>query len=711
MPLMVTHSGRYSPPDSSLPVEDRIQADVKFWWGQFQYSRWALEREWYRNILFYLDHQWIRYDETNHRWRAENTREWVPRPVTNRLGSTVNTIRSAIMSANPKFSAEPRVPDSDLSTSGARAARDILDILYVDSQFRAARRNMSSWLVLTGTGVLGVDFSTAKKHGEIWVPGEQCATCGYKAAPKDLQPECPGCHDTRWLEDVENGESVPRGRLLTTSWSPFEVYLDSGVMDVQEQPALILSRSYHVEVARQTWENQEIQPTTASTSAQYFLNSLATSSSSFRGTAVQDHVIVRRFYRKPCEAWPDGLTATVTSDGRVLEYDEDYKYRLKTTQEPFYPVIPAVYDEVPGRFWGKTPVSSLVIKQAQRNRIEALYEITLMTMAGPVWIIPTGSNPSKITGQPGIQITATPVSGMLPTRLQGLGPDSSVIQFIEKIDQDFEEIAATFSVLKGKQPGGVRAFQAMRLLEERGMGRFGSVFENLEAMYEKWGVYSLEMYREFALTPLVRHAKNEYGQWTQQQFLRSDLSADVDIRVESGSVRPKSSISKLDAMQRLQAMGVLDARYPEQRLKMLEESGMLSMMPGVERDTEAAMRENAEFLAWAKGMAQATREVQGPDDLQRLLDASPPPVRISLLVDEHVNHFLYHRRFALTDEYRVLPEYFKRWWEDTHMAGHLDAYQQLIARGGVPGMALPPVAPQNPTIAPPKPMDASSSRV
>ena len=137
---------------------------------------------------------------------------------------------------------------------------------------------------------------------------------------------------------------------------------------------------------------------------------------------------------------------------------------------------------------------------------------------------------------------------------------------------------------------------------------------------------------------------------------------------------------------------------------------MLSMIPGVERDTEAAMRENAEFLAWAKGMTQATRELQGPMDMQRLMQLSPPPTRISLLVDEHINHFLYHRRFALSDEYRALPEPFKRFWEDQHMAGHLDAYQQLIQRGGVPGM-LPPTTPQATTIAPPKPLDANSSRV
>ena len=715
MPTMISPSGSqgYNPPSTSLPIEERIRQEVEFWWSHYQAGRWGLEREWYRNILFYVGHQWIRYDEPTHRWRSENLREWVPRPVTNRLGSTVNTIRSAILSADPRFSAEPRLPESDLSVSGARAARDALDILYADSLFRGAKRNAISWLVLTGTAFLGVDMNTSPVHGTVDIPGERCVTCGLQLKPSEMQEECPECQGGTWIEDTEVSESIPRGRLLTTSWSPFEVYLDSGVLTLEEQPAIVLSRSYHIETARQAWPKKRdtIKATTAYGSAQYFLSSLSTTASTFRGASMPHHVVVRRFYRKPCEAWPKGLSATVTSDGVVLEYDRKYPYRFRTTEQPFYPLIPLVYDEVPGRFWGKTPTSDLVHKQAQRNRVESMYEMILMTMASPVWVVPAGSNPSKITGTPGIKITATPVSGMMPVRIQGMGPDASVIQFIEKIDADMEDIASTFNVLKGKQPGGVRGFQAMRLLEERGLGRFGSIFENLEAGYERWGMYALELYRNFAMSPLTRRAKNEFGAWTQQQFLRSDLSMDVDIRVESGSVRPKSSLSRLDAMQRLQAMGALDARYPEQRLRMLEESGMLSMIPGVERDTEAAMRENAEFHQWASSLMTAAMDVRGPEELAALMRVSPPPIGISLLVDEHVSHFIHHRRYALTDEYRRLPEVFKRWWEDTHMAGHLDAYQQILARGGIPGQ-LPDQGPvKPPSIAPPKPLDTASQRM
>src|SRR3970040_870243 len=59
-------------------------------------KRWMFEREWYRNILYYIGQQWITYEETFRRWRTRNLPRWVPLPVTNRLSSTVNVIRSSV---------------------------------------------------------------------------------------------------------------------------------------------------------------------------------------------------------------------------------------------------------------------------------------------------------------------------------------------------------------------------------------------------------------------------------------------------------------------------------------------------------------------------------------------------------------------------------------------------------------------------------------
>src|SRR6267142_2721028 len=67
--------------------------------------RWLFEREWYRNVLFYIGQQWVVYDETFRRWRKRNMPAWVPLPVTNRLASTVNTLRSSISQVTPAFDA------------------------------------------------------------------------------------------------------------------------------------------------------------------------------------------------------------------------------------------------------------------------------------------------------------------------------------------------------------------------------------------------------------------------------------------------------------------------------------------------------------------------------------------------------------------------------------------------------------------------------
>src|SRR5574341_608590 len=70
-------------------------------------GRWVFERDWFRNILYYVGQQWITYQEGARRWRLRNMPIWVPLPVTNRLASTANTIRSAVAQVVPAFTATP----------------------------------------------------------------------------------------------------------------------------------------------------------------------------------------------------------------------------------------------------------------------------------------------------------------------------------------------------------------------------------------------------------------------------------------------------------------------------------------------------------------------------------------------------------------------------------------------------------------------------
>lgn len=674
-------------------LEASAITETEKWWRFFNQGRFLLEREMFRNILFYLGYQWLYFDINQRQFRMAEPKSWVPKPVTNRFAPTIDVIRSAIINAEPKFLVEPATT-SDKAITAARVANDFIEVLRSDSMFRKAKRELASWLVLTGTCGLGTEFSTSPEYGSVAMPGEKCVQCGLSVPAGSLPDDntCPQCGGQGWLEDTSSMTEVPRGRLITTAWSPFEMYVDQATPDLESQPAVILARSYHVETARRYWKDsiEPIEPETSAPLVSSYLASVMGTVPGFKtGGYVDQRVQMKRLLLPPNDQYPDGIYAVITGRGKPVEVME-YPHVMEHSGRPYYPLTRAVYSQVPQRFWGKTPANDLAQKQSQRNRFESLLEMIVMTMASPVWIIPTGSNPSKITGHPGIQVTATPVSGMLPNRIQGVGPDASIVQYIEKMDQDFEEIANTFAVLKGKNPGqGLRAASALRMLEERGYGAFGSVFENLEEMYEGWAMIALEQFRKNADYPLVKLVMNTYGRWASQQFANVDLQPEISLRVEANSVRPKSSSAKMDTIQRLVAMGAINTSYPEQRLRVLEESGMLGLIPGVDADKEQAMRENAQFLSWAKGMGEQIQQALDPQHALEMMQQGGPPIEVNVLVDEHIQHFIQHRRFATSEEYKMLPEQCRKWFETMHMAAHLDAYKNLQMAGGTPGGLSP----------------------
>ena len=49
-------------------------------------------RNCYENVLFYLGHQWVTSDSTDHRFRRMNLRKGLPQPVTNKFKATMDTI-------------------------------------------------------------------------------------------------------------------------------------------------------------------------------------------------------------------------------------------------------------------------------------------------------------------------------------------------------------------------------------------------------------------------------------------------------------------------------------------------------------------------------------------------------------------------------------------------------------------------------------------
>jgi len=673
--------------------------------------RWIYERDWFRNILFYVGQQWIVFQEGSRRWRLRNMPQWVPLSVTNRLSSTANVIRSAVAQVIPSFTAVP-TQENEKSVLSANAADKYLDVIMRDGGLRGARRRMASWVTLTGNGFLLTEFDTSPDTGTVFLPGEQCQSCGAAIAPEQINEElrCPQCGSHDLVETPETGTTVPQGRVVVRAVSPFEVYLDSSIMELEEQPALLIIEQRSLESVKERYGDaaKDVHADAEKEVGRYFLDSLSAITGTGFGPGTKASarldredetglVTLYRLYVKTCKAFPKGLYAVVTGDQHVLEKHDPYPFRYKQTDRPFYPLVHIRYDDVPGRFWAKTPIDDLVFKQKQRNEVESLYQTIIMRMANPVWLLPTGVQTSPITGDPGIAVRYTPMGGQKPERIPGLDVPSSVVAFIQQIDQDFEEIANTFAVMKGKNPGSVRAASAIQMLLERGFGRYGSVFDNLEEAYETWAIQALEIWRQRAVFPRVQAVAQAAGSWQFMEFLGSDLG-EVDIRVEAGSTRPKSQAGRQMLVQQALQWGLVNPNDPEQRLKLSEELGMTHLLMGAEADTKVVAEENMRFMSWAhqvsKQIEEEQRNPQVPPEELVILLLQTFPLKGNPVLDHHPTHLVHHRRFALGEEFRSLPEVIQNVFVQHILLAHYPYMLQEIATGMGPTGVMAGIAMQ-----------------
>lgn len=277
----------------------------------------------------------------------------------------------------------------------------------------------------------------------------------------------------------------------------------------------------------------------------------------------------------------------------------------------------------------------------------------------------------------------------------------------------------TFDVLKGARPEGVSAGIALQILQERGMSRWAPVFILWESAWAEWARQALEIFRDFVTEPRLLRIKGRDSQWRVQKFLGADLQGQVDVIAEAASAMPRSSLVERAETEQLIALGVLPVNDPDVRLAILEQYGQLHMLPGLQRDTENAIRENEVFdrLAQDPRIAAVPPEylalAEGLDYSQLVRDFAAFGVElpeVNPALDDHAIHGREHRNYGKSEHFRALPRIIRLLLEKKTALHDLYAAQQMqalvAARAGTQPTAgfLAPTARANQT-----PMRSGSS--
>lgn len=641
----------------------------------------------FENALFYLGQQWITYDTSLRGFRYVNYNTKSPRPVTNRYKAILDSIDSVLARVDPQLSAAPGTEKDDDRLT-AELAQHVVKYCEKVVRLPELRARLSKGLVILNDMylVLGYDIEGGPRNlVPAWVCPQHPMRPYSALEAQQLGGVCP--EDGQPLvqdPDPSHGTEVPEGVLTTDVVTPFEMWVDYSIDKMCDQPVVMWRR-----MRPYPWVWQRYPETkgkvvkgynaTADIGLQYLYTIIRLTPSKygsvFGSQVFSESVLVDDVWILPDKDLPKGAMVRVVNEDTIVEA-VDLAYHDGTPDKPGRPFIPVVhyrYDYVPGAHVATGPADHLKEPQKERNRLQASVSLYFARSGNGVWAIPEGADLPTITGDEGLilRYDYKATGGATPQRIEGARLPASFWQRFNQIDNDMDNIAGTYDILRGNRPPNVESGYALDILRDRAQSRFSTLFMNWERGYAEWARMAFYIFRLHAPDEVYYQLRGEEGRWLVQKIKAADLRGGVDLDVESGSGQPKSLLQHRAAMEQAINMGLINPQDPKQRLKGLRIIGLPEMVGDMDADDRYISEEHQEFIKWAK----ATFDAEG----RMLVDPQRGgsfTIFVDPLVDNHQLHFERHRVFMLSGEFRALPQPAQNAFKIGHFQQHLIILRQ-----------------------------------
>jgi hypothetical protein len=676
-------------------------------------QRNTFEAAWWRNVLYYLSRQWIYYDAQRNKWLDKRLHRWVPKPVTNKVRETTDAILSVFRSVQLTAICKPDGANPvDIQTS--EIATRLGPPIHVEHNMGSALELHDWWLALTGNAILQVWWDSKGQIGNVLVPLERCQACGKVSTPRELVDAgsvCPACGAAS-LTLTGDTQAIDHGSGRTTVLSPFEVAVPLWCTDLDTSPGLIIRRwrpkswmlRFHPELAKtlsfERLSTDRSLQLLRTINAQTDLASLTERTAGVQPS--QEGVTEYEMWLKPTADFGRGLVLRVLGErdeptifdvpGESLPGPLPHRTRKG---DPLFPFVHTRYARVGGRFWGQGPVDLIVQKQDALNQLDSMLLMMVQRTSNSVWLMPKGSEVSRLSGEPGLKVTYIPsltAGGAKPERLPGDSIPPSLMKLREQYLADIESLVGTFDVTKGQKPAGIEAFSAMQLLVERSQSRFGPMLKQRGEAYAKWFLLALELERQYGPVERTWAVLGPNGSWGFEKFQNADLQGAIRVAIEDGSEAPKTNLGKRAAIEQLRQIGVINPQNPDTAYRILQVFGQTDLWPGLDAYVQSALEEQDAFEKWAVAAEMLPPDPMapyqldpmtgqpavGPDGQAQLAyglsDPNVPGRRMPWHVDEvHVEE---HRKWANGDTVRELVK--AKPWLEPYIGWMLQQHEEMI---------------------------------
>jgi hypothetical protein len=492
-------------------------------------------------------------------------------------------------------------------------------------------------------------------------------------------------------------EKMRGGEFVTEVASPFEMFFDFSAGATGKFDDMLRLRHRSLEYFhRYGKRGRDVVPHGSTTLSEYYSNTLAyvssgvTSGHSASSLAKRPGATETVYMALPCDEFKDGMYA-VTAGEILLEKSTLRSLCVGMRGEVFLPVVQIKQDEIPHSGIGKSVANDLAPKQKQRNEFESLMQLIAMRTANPVWLIPSGVDAEGFSGEPGAivktyQLASNSQSGV--QRLAGENIPSSLFQFFEKIDEDMEEVSSIFDAVKGNVPQGITAGYALQLLSERGMSRWGPMFQRWENGFIQWAEQATAMSRKHMPEHELQQLLGEHAAYEISRY-KEDPMGGFQIRAEAGALRPRSALTEQAQVENAIQGGLINPQDPTIKSTLLRNMGLSRYDFEGDWDLKDAMREEQGFLQIAMGQEMPdVQSAQDPMQAQEMMMQAQQLIegatRFRPTIDNHFIHIANHKRFAKTDGYLQLsPEWQNAWL--MHLDMHMQILQAQAMPQGMPG--------------------------
>lgn len=590
-------------------IEDFYRADSN--------AKSSLAYAWERNHLFLDGKQWIVYDGDKGRgglWKTlqvSRANEYIPRPVTNYIFDVYQTLKSYLIQNKPRSTVTPNT-----QTYRDKMAAKLANLVVECNWERLKEEKNYEY-----AAACGITYGTVFKK-TYWDTSTIMMAKVPRVEEQPIIEPTTGAvmgYEEKEVHDPETGDvvydEIPLGDVNTAVVEPYRLAVDPIATDLHTARWVMEYAIQPIDWVNQIYSRQEEGYTgrvadvkaekTLSAEMQRFF-ALKTSGGVQTGgnlnvnsgtdEMIENAVVLKEYYERPSQKHPKGRLVAV-ANGVVL-YAGPSPYSGPELGD-WHPYSEFRWEVVPGRFWGKSPLDSVVEIQKQINSIDSAIILTRKTMAIPQKLVPSdsGIKRGEWTGRPGQEIHYRS-NGTPPSTVNPVGVDPQVWKEREQRLDDMKLISGAVDILKGDRPAGVNAASALEMLFEVGTGKLRPGLDRWKVFVEgdqKKGLrLTSQKYKEPRpeFIKMLAAKNKELPEETINSFLGTDLHDNCNVKFEAGSNIPKLQSAEKSLLLQLAQIGTLNLEDPANKLEFNKRMGVVGFDNEIGPDHRRAEWEN-----------------------------------------------------------------------------------------------------------------------